>query len=631
MIAIILTTLVITGLAGEALWLRVRVPSAIHAANSASDKSAAGPNSVERNPADEWAWLTVRGAVLDDATRSAAIDYAGAEGLDLLDLVPADLPATPARDMLRAVDPRAYRADRLARGRSAGTAVCATRTAWERAVAEPSGKMYPALDTREGLEPADLIMSVRRIRPCARPHGAAIAVAPTLRAVSDDLAKRAARLRANGVIVLLHQAADAFAWLLTAGALLAGWQWGLGALAAYCLQPYLIFVGTPLRPRGLHAAALLRPLHDPWTWARTSAGRWRSAAEHARDEEKATSVRYYREALADGTVRFAADRATDCPWCGSDALSVAVRSRDLSYGKPGRFMLERCGDCGHVFQNPRLRPDGLAFYYRDVYDGLGTDNAEVIFLHQRDSYLGRIRMVAPFLKPKAWLDVGAGHAHFCAMAGEAWPDTVFDGIDQGAGITEAERRGWITTGYRGEFRDLASQFAGRYDVVSMHHYLEHTDDPRAELDAAARMLPPGGYLLIELPDPQWPLAQVLGQYWMSWFQPQHLNMMPVANLIAALDERGLRPTVVERGRAHQGFDLVAAVVLLLGRIAPDRSMPWSPRPATTLSRTWRNFAWVAGSPLLAIGLLLDSTLVRALARRRDCGNAYRVLSVKDGI
>ena len=33
------------------------------------------------------------------------------------------------------------------------------------------------------------------------------------------------------------------------------------------------------------------------------------------------------------------------------------------------FTLEQCGDCGHVFQNPRLTPEGLEFYYRDFYDG----------------------------------------------------------------------------------------------------------------------------------------------------------------------------------------------------------------------------------------------------------------------
>lgn len=608
MIAIAATVLVVAGLVLNGLRLRARVPAALPAAGTGPD---AGPG--------EWAWLTARGVVLDDATRRAAAAYAHAEGLDLLDLVPADFPATAARDLLRAVDPRAYRDSRLAPGRGAGTSACVGRDVFERAGA----------DTRDGLEPADQIMLIRRIRPCARPRGAAIAVAPALRPARDDPAKRAARLRANGVIVGVHQLADALAWLLTAGALLAGWEWGLGALAAYCLQPYLIFTGTPLRPRGLHAAALLRPLHAPWTWARTAAGRWRPEAERRKDEQKASSVRYYREELAGGTARFLDRRATDCPWCGSAALSVAVRGRDLVLGKPGRFTLERCGGCGHVFQNPRLRPEGLGFYYRDAYDGLGAASAEMVFATGLDSYLGRARIIAPFTQPKAWLDVGAGHAHFCAVAGEAWPDTVFDGLDQGAGIAEARRRGWIATAYRAEFRDLAPELAGRYDVVSMHHYLEHTTDPLAELDAAARMLPPGGHLLIELPDPEWPLRRLFGQYWMPWFQPQHLHMMPLANLTAALSERGLRPVAAERRAAHQANDFVCAAALLLGRIAPDRSLPWSPRPATVTSRAWRGLAWTAGIPLIVSGLLLDRTLGRALARRWDRGNAYRVLSVKD--
>lgn len=606
MTAVAAFALVVVGLAANALRLRARIPAAL-------------PAPAPDQPDDERTWLTARGAVLDDAARRAATGYARAEGLDLLDLVPANLPATAARDLLRSVDPRAYTSDRLAPGRSAGTAACVTREAAERA----------GQGARDGLEPADLITIVRRIRPCARPRGAAIAVAPGLSADGDDLAKRAARLRANGVMVGLAQAADAVPWLATAAALATGWEWGLGALAAYCLQPYLIFAGTPLRPHGRHAAALLRPVRDPYVWARTAAGRWRSTAELARDEESATSVRYYREALAGGTARLLGPRATGCPWCGSGALSVAVRSRDLVYGKPGRFTLERCGDCGHVFQNPRLRPEGLGFYYRDAYDGLGTASAEDILAAGRAAYLGRARMVAAFAaRPRAWLDVGAGHAHFCAVAGETWPDTVFDGLDQGAGIAEAQRRGWIASAYRGEFRDLADDLAGRYDVVSMHHYLEHTTDPRAELDAAARVLPPGGHLLIELPDPEWPLRRLLGQYWVAWFQPQHLNMMPVANLTAALAERGLRPVAVERSQAHQENDFVAAAALLLARLAPDRSRPWSPRPPTAWSRAWRSFAWTAGAPAIVCGLLLDRTLGRALARRWDRGNAYRVLSVK---
>jgi len=194
-IAVILSALVIVGLAGDALWLRARIPSAIPTAYTGPATPAVGVTSVEGQPAGPWVWLTARGAVLDGATRRAAVGYARAENLDLLDLVPAGLPAAPARDLLRAVDPRAYRADRLARGRSAGTAALVARTAWERAVAGSSGEASSAADELDGLEPADLIMSVRRIRPCARSRGAAIAVAPTLQPADDDLSKRAARLR----------------------------------------------------------------------------------------------------------------------------------------------------------------------------------------------------------------------------------------------------------------------------------------------------------------------------------------------------------------------------------------------------------------------------------------------------
>ena len=58
--------------------------------------------------------------------------------------------------------------------------------------------------------------------------------------------------------------------------------------------------------------------------------------------------------------------------------------------------------------------------------------------------------------------------------------------------------------------------AGAYDVVSMHHYLEHTREPLDELDAAATALVPGGHLLIELPDPESRFPLVVGRWWIPW-------------------------------------------------------------------------------------------------------------------
>ncbi|HEY1703511.1 MAG TPA: class I SAM-dependent methyltransferase [Trebonia sp.] len=617
MTAIILSVVLVAGLFLNALRLRARIPSALPA-------GTIDAGTVDGGAADDGKplFLLARGVEPDGATRRAAAGFACAQDLDLLELVPADLPATAARDLLRAVDPRAYRNDRLAPGRSAGAALLASPRVAERA----------ETGSADGLDPADVIAAARAIRPCARARATMFTVAPRLRAGRDHLDRRAARLRANGAIVPFWQLLDTAVWLLTIAAVAVSlpgdWEWGLAAAVAYSLQPYLIFAGTPLRPGGLYRAALARLLWTPYILTATARGRWRSAAELEREEQKARGVRYYREELAAGTARFLQTRAADCPWCGSGDLSVAVRSRDLVMGKPGTFTLDRCGGCGHVFQNPRLSPEGLDFYYRDAYDGLGAASAETVFATGRESYEGRAHMVQ-HLAPGSWLDVGAGHAHFCAVASEILTGTVFDGLDQGAGIKEAERRGWIGTAYRGEFRDLTAQLAGRYDVVSMHHYLEHTADPRAELDAAAAVLPPGGHLLIELPDPEWRLRGVFGQYWMPWFQPQHLSMVPLRNLVAALTEAGLRPVATERGAAHQASDFVTAGVLLLARMAPDRGQPWSRSPDSGAWRAWRSAVWTLGVPLIVGGLLLDRTIGRGLARRWDRGNAYRVLAVKD--
>ena len=132
--------------------------------------------------------------------------------------------------------------------------------------------------------------------------------------------------------------------------------------------------------------------------------------------------------------------------------------------------------------------------------------------------------MAAFTTPRSWLDVGTGHAHFCRIAKTIFPDTEFHGLDFGDAIAEALRRGWISHAYDGLFPEKAAEVAGRYDVISMHHYLEHTLDPFAELDAVATALGPGGHLLIEIPDPESWFGRVLRTLWIPWFPPQHLHL-----------------------------------------------------------------------------------------------------------
>ncbi|WP_051467807.1 class I SAM-dependent methyltransferase [Actinomadura oligospora] len=610
MIAISLAALLIVGLLLNAARMRGRA-----AALSALEAPGDDPGRA-RDGDEDLRFLVAEGVVLDEEARLAAAAHAHRHGADIVDLVPRTLPVTAARDLVRHMSPP--KDGGPGNGRGPGAAVLVTADVLERAeTAVP-----------DAISPPDLIVLARRLKHFARDRHALV-VAPTLRPAAGDLARRRSRLRASGTIVPVDLALAAIPFALLVAEAFVSWPLALACLAVYCLQPYLVFAGTALRPSGLHLAALGRPLYEPYVWVRTAFGRWTSETERQEAAMRTDAQPYYDAELAEGVERFLEERRDTCPWCGADDLSVQVRGEDLVYHKPGSFTLERCGGCGHIFQNPRLTPDGLDFYYRDFYDGIGAAAAETIFTTSAHDYLGRARMLEPFATPKRWLDVGAGHAHFCAAAREVWPDTVFDGLDWGAEIEEAVRRGWIEHAHRGMFPDLADEIRGVYDVVSMHHYLEHTRAPFAELDAAARVLPPGGHLLIELPDPEWRLGRLFGKYWVPWFQPQHQHMMPIGNLKRALADRGLTPVAEERAEAHQRNDFVLAAYQWFARLAPDRNLPWSAKRRTPAWRVWRGLVWIVGVPAVLAGLLVDNTFGALVSRRTGTGSAYRVLARKD--
>ncbi|MCF3118263.1 class I SAM-dependent methyltransferase [Streptomyces arenae] len=336
----------------------------------------------------------------------------------------------------------------------------------------------------------------------------------------------------------------------------------------------------------------------------------------------------YLAELAQGTERFHEPRRTDCPWCGSERLRVRLRTTDLVQHKPGAFTLDQCGDCAHSFQNPRLTPEGLDFYGRDRHDGPGGTEAERLLAAAAPGtgrHLARARALRAFDEPECWLDVATGDARFPALARQVLPYTSFDGLDTGDGVEAAVREGRIEEGHRGRLTDLAESLAGRYDAMSMFHYLEHSRDPREELRAARTVLRPGGHLMIEASDPECRYTKVLGKWWAPYVQPRHLHLVPLANLRAELTELGFTVVGVERRTPHVPYDLAPALALFLNSRLPKADLPWRARPATPLRLGLRQAAWWASAPLLATAYGLDRALPPLLTRT-GFSNAYRIVA-----
>ncbi|MDQ6615260.1 MAG: class I SAM-dependent methyltransferase [Actinomycetota bacterium] len=582
---------------------------------------------------DDYLVVHARGIEVDDATRRAAIAHARTEGLDVVDLVPGDLPLDQAVDVARAVDTTTFRSAPFAAGRGAMHAVVVRRDVWDR-MGPPAGPPVgrPAGPADAGHDRAALVRLIEGLKQHAA-RSTDLAVAPGLHAVEPSPEEHLGQLEAlYGPLVPLALIVPAARSLMLLAGLALSPGWGTAAVAAYLAQPHLVTAGRPIRPPDRLVGRAARSLVQPFVLIRSALGKGAvggAPTDRAEVDPVESRRPVYAELMADGIDGFFERPTTTCPLCGSAELKERLRMPDWVQFKPGEFVLDRCQRCGHIFQNPRLSRAGLAFYYRDVYDGLGARSVEFLFTQAGGSYRGRVDMVRRHVTPKSWLDVGSGYGHFCLSARGSLPETRFDGLDMGESIDEAGRRRWVDHAYRGLFPDLADELAGRYDVVSMHHYLEHTIDPRAELESAAKVLEPGGYLLIEVPDPESRYAGLLGRAWLPWFQPQHLHFFSVANLETALTSRGFSVVDVERGPAHQPLDLAGGLLMRANALAPPR-LPWRD-PPTIAARAGRALVMTATTPLAALAMGADRAL-HPLIRTKAQGwsNTYRVLACRNG-
>jgi SAM-dependent methyltransferase len=608
------------------------------------------------------------GAMLDEPTKAAVDAELDAAGLDALDLVPGDLPAERLLRLLRRVDPTRLESDPLYSPGGAHEAL-AVRTALADRLAgrEPSGpEEGTGTGPAGGVRRLDRLALVRHTVRAQRyaPARTGLRRAPGLRAgyygADHHWAELAAATRfqwppGSTAVTLLRSEAAQLA-LLAAGAVAVP-PAGLSALAAWSAKP-AVALGAPAAP----AAVTRWPTVVADTLRTLVVGRRAVAAEWARhassfrdpDDTPTSHVRVTeRRSPSPGTSgagaragddglalvpRPAADelfeeRRTACPWCGAGDLVERVSTPDLLQHKPGTFRLDECRGCGHVFQNPPLSIAGLDYHYDQFYEGIAEEGWERVSVAMAPQFRARVDAVARVVEraPRAWLDVGTGPGHFCVVARQRWPYTTFDGLDMGDTVEEAEARGWVQHGHRGMFPDLADKLTGAYDVVSMHHYLEHTRDPRRELAAAATALAPGGLLVVEVPDPQSPWGRRLGRYWLCWFQPQHQHFVSCANLTAALDEAGLGVVSVERAPATMGWDLAGAVMLFFGHHLPKAPAPWLPRP-TAGQRAGRWLGGAVAVPALVAAAAAD--VVKDAWYRRPGntrpGNAYRVIAKRTG-
>jgi len=229
-----------------------------------------------------------------------------------------------------------------------------------------------------------------------------------------------------------------------------------------------------------------------------------------------------------------------CPVCGAGPCSRAL-------WKDGVEILA-CPDCGLRFWRPPpdFRPESVydAAYFESREASRGYDDYAALEPALRRNFARRLARLGPPGRGARLLDVGAAHGFALAEAARAGFRAVGCEIARSAARRAGERapgRICVANGLRLPFA------AGSFQVVTLWDVLEHLADPHAALAEVARVLEPGGRLLLSTGDAGSLAARLSGARWHLYTLPEHLFFHTRESLRRLLEAHGLH---VERLRAE---------------------------------------------------------------------------------
>ncbi len=222
-----------------------------------------------------------------------------------------------------------------------------------------------------------------------------------------------------------------------------------------------------------------------------------------------------------------------------------------------RFGLLRCTRCGLVV-DCRIFEPGLDRQLNEEAFGETYEPGTSFWVRWFQSwknrrYLTNLRRAG--VSRGRLLEVGVGDGGFLSAARAAGFEP--EGCELSASLA---KRIVAKTGIAVHCAALDSLPAAAFDVVCMHHVLEHVSDPVGLLRAAAERLRPGGVLHLAVPNVASWEARLPG--WNS-YEYYHVAYFDAGSLRRAIHAAELR---VERMRSHESFPawFLAILRTLLG-------------------------------------------------------------------
>lgn len=249
--------------------------------------------------------------------------------------------------------------------------------------------------------------------------------------------------------------------------------------------------------------------------------------------------------------------STPCRICHAVGKRIYFSARERQFGIGDEFTYFECGECGSLCidnipaQLSKYYPSHYYSFERDTDQPLGQvgwfrrrlrARRALFNIYGSDWLGGLIQQMGSDYFPYPWkwfrathstpssriLDIGCGGGALLRALRDQGFINLF-GVDPFISKSVNEPNLQIT---KGEVFDLE----GSYDVVMMHHSLEHVPAPEKYLKAAASKCRPGGYVIVRMPVAGGYGWRTYGEYWFPLDAPRHLAI-PTPHSLISLGER----------------------------------------------------------------------------------------------
>lgn len=273
----------------------------------------------------------------------------------------------------------------------------------------------------------------------------------------------------------------------------------------------------------------------------------------------------------------------------------------------------RCAACGFLYAGAVLRPERLRAYYAEGFAGDRQRRGQMV--NARVNALA-VRRLVDLSRVRSALDVGCGYGDFLRRLADR------HGI-RGRGLELSRQeadfaRATLGLDVLAVPIEEAGLPEGAFDLVTSFEVIEHVPDPMPFLGQLARLLVPGGTLVVMTDNFESAVCRALGPGFPKWIPHTHVSHFSAATLRWAVEHTpGLR---LERLLSFTPWELVARRVLARGRVpTAEAAFDLERTLAAEMAGRYRLFrlrlalcrAWFG----LTAGPREDGALVYAVARR----------------